>query len=267
MKIQKTLTIAAFLLVFMMICPSAYGQDEVSGSDEWEFMIAPYLWAIGLDGEQTVKGNTSDIDMSFGDILDMANFAAQFRFEAKKGKWGLFIDPLYASLSADADIGPLDVDVDIDMAIVELGGFYRFHEWASVDDQYKSIAFDLLGGVRYTYMGVDMEIKGGGPLGADIDIDEDVDWLDPFIGLRCQVGLTEKLSLNLRGDIGGFDIGDASDVAWKLVAMVGYQLKPNTTLYVGYGALDMDYDDGSGADLFEYDVNTSGPVIGVAFQF
>ena len=225
-------------------------------------MIAPYLWAIGLDGEQTVKGNTSDIDMSFGDILDMTNFAGQFHFEAKKGKWGLFIDPLYASLSADADIGPLDVDVDVDLFIIELGGFYRFHEWASVDDQYKSIAFDLLGGVRYTYMGVDMEIKGGGPFGADIDIDEDVDWLDPFIGLRCQVGLTEKLSLNLRGDIGGFNIGDASDVAWKLVGLLGYQLKPNTTLYVGYGALDMDYDDGD----FGFDVNTSGPMIGVAFQ-
>ena len=47
--------------------------------------------------------------------------------------------------------------------------------------------------------------------------------------------------------------------------MLGYQLKPNTTLFVGYGALDMDYDEGSGSDLFEFDVNTRGPMIGVAF--
>jgi hypothetical protein len=49
--------------------------------------------------------------------------------------------------------------------------------------------------------------------------------------------------------------------------MVGYQLKPNTTLLIGYGVLDVDYDDGSGANLFEYDITTSGPIIGTAFRF
>ena len=39
------------------------------------------------------------------------------------------------------------------------------------------------------------------------------------------------------------------------------------SLYVGYRALDMDYESGSGNDLFRYDVLTAGPQIGVAFRF
>jgi hypothetical protein len=34
-----------------------------------------------------------------------------------------------------------------------------------------------------------------------------------------------------------------------------------------YRYLDVDYEDGSGADLFVYDVATSGPGLGVTFRF
>jgi len=39
------------------------------------------------------------------------------------------------------------------------------------------------------------------------------------------------------------------------------------SVYLGYRALDMDYETGSGATLFKYDVLSSGPQVGLAFHF
>jgi hypothetical protein len=40
-------------------------------------------------------------------------------------------------------------------------------------------------------------------------VDKSRDWINPTVGERIQVGLTEKLDFKVRGDIGGFDLGDS----------------------------------------------------------
>jgi len=88
-----------------------------------------------------------------------------------------------------------------------------------------------------------------------------------MVGARATAKLTEKLSLRVRGDIGGFGIGSASDFAWNVVAFLGYQLSRRISFGVGYRIIDIDYERGSGRRRFEYDVTTSGPVLGLAFHF
>ena len=78
--------------------------------------------------------------------------------------------------------------------------------------------------------------------------------------------LTEKLAFRVRGDIGGFDIGSGSDLTWNVLGGFGYSLSERTTLWLGYRILDVDYDDGSGSDLFEYDIDMSGPIAGLAIR-
>ena len=41
----------------------------------------------------------------------------------------------------------------------------------------------------------------------------------------------------------------------------------DATLHAGYRVLYQDYEDGSGADRFAYDVTTHGPMTGMNFQF
>ena len=38
-------------------------------SDDWKFQITPYAWALAADGDVTVKGQKSDLDLSFHDIV------------------------------------------------------------------------------------------------------------------------------------------------------------------------------------------------------
>ena len=74
-----------------------------------------------------------------------------------------------------------------------------------------------------------------------------------------------RWNLQLAGDIGGFGIG--SDIAVNVWPMVGYELSDNAQLGFGYRLLYMDYQSGTGANRFAYDVLTHGPVVGAAFDF
>jgi opacity protein-like surface antigen len=123
------------------------------------------------------------------------------------------------------------------------------------------LSFEALAGGRYNYVKSEVEIL------SLLKSKESQDWVDPIVGIRLRAGLTEKLSLRVRGDIGGFGIGSASDFAWNVVAFLGYQLSRRITLGAGWRILDIDYEKGSGSRRFEYDVTTSGPVVGLAFRF
>jgi hypothetical protein len=52
--------------------------------------VAPYFWFLSIDGDLTVKGQESDVDVGFDKIWDELNIAAMLEFEARKGRWGLY---------------------------------------------------------------------------------------------------------------------------------------------------------------------------------
>ena len=59
-------------------------------TDEWQFLVAPYLWFVGLNGNIAVNGDQSDVDASFGDIWDQLDFAFQIHAEAMKNNYFFF---------------------------------------------------------------------------------------------------------------------------------------------------------------------------------
>ncbi|MHC4165534.1 MAG: porin family protein [Planctomycetota bacterium] len=277
MKTKKTFVFTTAILMLAFVSPLAYGGDleqsaEASESapapsDDWEFRVIPYVWAVGIDGTQTVKGNEMEIDASFGDIFDVMDFAGEVHLTAGKGKWELFLDPTYIKLSPEGDVGPLDVDVDFETWLVEFGAFYQLWQRPLGDGDGRFLSFDALVGGRYLYMDVDLDIEGGGPLGADLEVGGSEDWIDLIIGGRVSADLTEKFSVGVRGDIGGFGIEDSSDFTWNVMALLGYHISETMTLWAGYRHLDIDYDDGSGPDLFAMDVEMSGPIVGMEIRF
>jgi hypothetical protein len=42
-----------------------------SAQDDWDLRFAPYLWASGIDGEASLGPVMGDLDVDFGDILDV----------------------------------------------------------------------------------------------------------------------------------------------------------------------------------------------------
>jgi hypothetical protein len=52
--------------------PAAAQQPEATG---WQFTFIPYVWASAFQGRIGVGPAVTDVDLSFGDIIDHADFA------------------------------------------------------------------------------------------------------------------------------------------------------------------------------------------------
>ncbi len=249
---------------------SAWASD--STSDEWTFTVAPYLWAVGMDGDVGLGPVTTSVNDNFIDIMQDSDSVIAFMgdFSASKGPWTFFVSPTWAKLGTDDEsIGPLTADITETITIIGFGTKYRVAEWSLADVPGGSpewanqmVTFDLLAGARYTHLKIEFDFKRLSSR------DKSKDWVDPFIGGVTQIDLTDKLSLRVRADIGGFGVG--SDLSWHSVGLLGYNVQPfgiDGTLVAGYRALYQDYTDGSGRNKFEWNMTLHGPLLGLAVTF
>ena len=72
--------------------------------DEWEFAVTPYVWFIFLDGDITIKGRQSAVNVSFGDIFEKLNFAGIVQAEARKGRLGGFVNTVFGFFGDDKKV-------------------------------------------------------------------------------------------------------------------------------------------------------------------
>lgn len=256
-----------FLLLLINMPSFAEDRNGTKSEDKkdtkWEFIIVPYLWIMGIEGDVTVKGRNAEVDVSFDDILDDLDLTSVNHFIARRGKWEFFIEPNYMKLSSEGEVGTINVDVETEMLLLEFGAFYRLGTWGGR----LPVSLDVLGGGRYWH--IDNEIDVSVPmLGLERDVDSEKDLIDPFVGLRVGTSITKKLQFSARGDIGGFDISDdTSDLSWQAVGLFEYNISQRIIAGAGYRALDIDYEEGSGDDKNAFDVTIHGPVLGVGIRF
>ncbi len=283
MKKQKKAAIIFSVLLMALISTSAYAQETASGTDEWEFKLTGRFVAAGVDGNTTVSGVTSDVDLSFDDITD--DFDTQGfdgSFEAWKGDWGFIFDANYMAMDGDFSFGVIEpsstfkVDVDIVTKKLEFAVGHRLPtvllgsaQDISSGKRTPALAFVLIGGGRYAYLKQEIDLSLAGPdIGrASANLGGDEDWVEPFVGGRIELSLTEKLTLMVNGDIGGFGIGTASDRTWNFFAGVEYRFLKWLSGTAGYSIYDIDYERGSGNDRFGLDAQMAGPAIALSLYF
>jgi hypothetical protein len=96
-----------------------------------------------------------------------------------------------------------------------------------------------------------------------------VDWVDPLVGARVRHRLAPGQELTLRADIGGFGAG--SQFSWNAIAAYNCEIAVRDgitySLLLGYRALSVDYEQGSGRTKYEYDVLQHGPITGLTMKF
>lgn len=85
----------------------------------------------------------------------------------------------------------------------------------------------------------------------------------PLVGVRLGADVSEKLSLVLAGDVGGFGIGTASKFSWETLFFARYRLGEHWGLAAGYRALGYEHESG---DL-TLDLIQHGPVLGAFYSF
>jgi hypothetical protein len=164
-----------------------------------------------------------------------------------------------------------EIDIEMTLAIVELGVSYRCFELPLNATESRVLTFEALAGGRYTYMKseMDVDISPGtlGVLPGSVSIEESVDWIEPLVGGRVTVPLSDRFSVGVRGDVGGFGIGSGSQLTWQILAGLECQASDSVSIVAGYRFYDLEYEKGSGADKVELDAEIKGPMLGVRIRF
>ena len=133
-----------------------------------------------------------------------------------------------------------------------LAGAYRVRET-------QSLALDIYGGARVTWMDTDLTLTL--PRGGVLNADHKETWVDPLVGGRVIAAFGPKWSFTGLSDVGGFGI--SSNRVWQLMGTINYRINDQVSVSVGYRHYEMDYDH----DGFVFDADQSGPIVGTSIRF
>lgn len=226
-----------------------------AASSGWEFAFAPYLYMTGISGTVGARGRTTNIKLSFGDVISHFKFGMMGTFEAKKGKLLVVNDFVWVKMSEDRDTpgglySTAKIGVNLFTWTPELG--YRLYESDGG-------SFDVLGGVRIT--SVENTLKFGTGILPAFDVNARKTWAAPIIGGHGLVNVTPKFYLSTFFDVGG---GFGTHFTGQFYGGAGYRITPKVALVGGYRYLNNNFSDSEG---FLFDAAMNGIVVGAKFSF
>jgi opacity protein-like surface antigen len=226
---------------------------------QWDYSLSAYGWFTALSNEVDTTFGAVETELSFGDIWDDLDIAAFAAFEARNGRWALVTDLNYASLTSEKDT-PMGIafdSVDVDTRLTVLSALAAY---AVVDRD--DLRVDPAGGVRYYDIDIDVALNAAAAAN-DCAAAFSESWIDPVVGARMRANLLNAWFFDGFADIGGFGLGDASELSWQVFGGAGYRVNATWSVRAGYRYLSVDKEiDGRDTRLELY-----GPVVGVTARF
>ncbi|MEO1639491.1 MAG: hypothetical protein AAFU41_09635 [Pseudomonadota bacterium] len=223
--------------------------------EDWQYNGTFYGWLPGITTEVETPLGEVEAEVAFSDILDKLDFAFLAALEARKGPWALVGDLQYFDLGAETSpqIAAIDT-VDVDSQVTILGGYALYEVSNSPDTR-----IELGGGLRFYDAKFDTVVAGATPL----SFSDDGNWADAVLSARVTHTFNNDWFGVAYADVGGFGVGDSSDLTWQAYVAAGYRLNASWSAVAGYRHLMFERDfDGR---LVTSDVG--GPVIGFQKQF
>jgi hypothetical protein len=232
------------------------------GAPDWIVQVTPYLWATGMEGDVSPfqAAPTVHVDVPFSEVWDNLKFGGFVNVWARRDRFVFSGDLMYVKLSAAEVIGPfpnLAPDIALD-AELDSTQFYAAGQAGYRIVDTPQFSLDALAGGRFWYISNDLTVSYAG---YSRSRGEDFSWFDPLVGARAFYNITDKLSVMGQADIGGFGVG--SELTWSVLGTFNYVFNDHWSASLGYKHMSVDYDD----DGYVFDVDMSGPVIGVTYRF
>jgi hypothetical protein len=125
--------------------PKATAPPTITNDDQWHFNIGMPGWFAFLSGDIGLHGATSNVNVDFDQLITHVTGIASISADVRKGRWGVYGDLLYMSLSegiyGDRLVKKANLTVDSYIADAEV--YYR--AWEGPNGW-----LDLRAGARYT---------------------------------------------------------------------------------------------------------------------
>lgn len=245
------------IFIFLIIFSPFYLFSQTS--KEWSYVVEPYIMFPNMSGT-TAIGNLPELNVEVGSnqIFDNLKMGAMLYLEASNEKWNLNSDLLYMDLAKGVKSNIIINNGQVNAKQVgwELAGLYKVKPWLEAG----------IGGLLNS-INVGMDINrnniGGGT--TNITKERCETWVDPMLIVVFKSTSERKFIYSLRSEIGGFGIG--SELAWQMQGYAGYRFSKLFQIQGGYRIISLDYEKGSGADYFLYNIDTFGPVVRFGFNF
>jgi len=275
MNFRPTARTATALLTLALAGLAPVAAQAETADDSWQYSASIYLWLPSIGGDTSFPSGSggSSIDVSGEDVLDALKMAFMGTVSAKKDKWGLWSDLVYADFgdskdgSRDFTIGdvgiPADVDahlsLDIKTWIWTVAGTYEFAK----TPKYTA---DLLAGARYLDVtetlgwSINGDISGLPPVSKTGSSEVNPSFWDAIVGVKgvAYLGNEHKWFIPYYLDVGT----GQSDLTWQVNAGIGYRYNWGA-LVATWRYLDYNF---SSSDAIQ-SLNLNGPLFGATFQW
>ncbi len=232
---------------------------------DWSFKVAPYAW---LAGTATDVGGEK-IRQSFNDLTSLTNFGFQIIAQARYKKWTLSSNLTYAELGDAFEEGPLNIDFRINQIILDTKlGYTLIDKIDFGDDIIRGWAMEVTVGAIYwsNDINVDVDLPIDLP-GFPVNFSEKLQYTDLVFGTNFRIILSKSVLLGLSANIGGFGIGNSSDIYWDLLFVNTFKVTKLLTVTAGYKTFTDKTTSGEGPNEIKTNIKTFGPLLGVAFNF
>ncbi len=264
----------------------ALGQDEtpLGGTDSWTIRFEPAVWFVGASGDLRLPGTEASGNgqkLDIGDLnLDSPRASPFGELHLKRGPWRISLSALaFSSGGRDfapegpGQLGPIAydagdlLDLSMDYATFAARGGYEFltAERGTTDDGGVQVRSRLVGFAGARFHDVDFDASLQTPGGASVSSDSL--FAEPIVGLRWELDIHERFTIDVVGAAGAFGWGDQS--SWSADILAGFTWRPveNVGVQVGYRQLIVGLKDGDDPEQFEWRGGVAGLYAGAVLRF
>jgi opacity protein-like surface antigen len=242
-----------------LACVASAAAPVTAAAQGWEYSMSIYAWMSGIETSVGTPFGTVETELSFGDVLENLDFAFFGTFAAHNGPWVVLGDLNYSDLSANrgAPVGANFADAEVNTTLTIASAFGGY---AIVDRP--DLRIEAGGGLRFYDVSVDTRLVGNNGV-PNVDIPRSESWVDVIVGVHLRAPISERWFARGYADVGGFGLGDGSELSWQIYAGGGYVINDTWSIEAGYRHLSIEKE----LDNADVNLDQSGPLIGVTARF
>ncbi len=237
---------------------SSSSSRKAPGSEDagWHLDLSPYLWFAGAHGTVGALGRDASIHASPGDLLSHFDIGLMGAAEARYKRILLNGDLLWIRISDSKalpfpGLGAVSADVRLGELVWTSKVGYRVID-------HKKIKADANLGARFWHLGQKFNFN---PSALGLSSTSSQNWADILLGGRVQLPVGKKVTVDLLGDVGGWNATAKLD--YQFATILSYKLSSRWTLGGGYRYLFVDY---HGDHSSVVNMVTSGALIGATYR-
>jgi hypothetical protein len=245
MSTMRRLVLGLLLVLALPLIAFAEPAVEEKELKDWSFSFTPYFWVSNfrtdVDG-QVIRGNVDQ-------TAPLTKGAFMFIATASWRRWTVNFDGLFSNLGTTQVIGPVDVGFDVDQKILTTKVGYKILDSRTNAQVGGTALWANLGArnwitkptISYTYTPI---LSDDPPTMGTLALEDS--WWDPLVGASAFFRVTKTVHFFARGNVGGFGLGDSSDLTWDVGAYASFRIWRYAAIHAGHQALYYDRTAGEG---------------------